>query len=138
MNGFSKTYSMTGFRLGYSIANKSLSQGILRFIQASTSCATTFCQWGAVTALKHRFDAQKVIEDVFPARRQLLLDEVSTIDGLSLDSVDGAFYGFIRYSHSDKPSELVVEEILNHANVATIPGTAFGDSADGYFRVAFS
>ncbi|MHA2109282.1 MAG: pyridoxal phosphate-dependent aminotransferase [Candidatus Hodarchaeales archaeon] len=138
VNGFSKTYSMTGFRLGYSIANKSLSQGILRFIQASTSCATTFCQWGAVTALKHRFDAQKVIEDVFPARRQLLLDEVSTIDGLSLDSVDGAFYGFIRYSHSDKPSELVVEEILNHANVATIPGTAFGDSADGYFRVAFS
>ncbi len=138
VNGFSKTYSMTGFRLGYSIANKSLSQGILRFIQASTSCATTFCQWGAVTALEHRLDAQKVIEDVFPARRQLLLDEVSTVDGLSLDSVDGAFYGFIKYTYSDKPSELVVEEILNHANVATIPGTAFGDSADGYFRVAFS
>ncbi|MHA1976988.1 MAG: pyridoxal phosphate-dependent aminotransferase [Candidatus Hodarchaeales archaeon] len=138
VNGFSKTYSMTGFRLGYSIANKILSQGILRFVQASTSCATTFCQWGAVTALDHRFDAQKVIKDVFPARRQLLLDEVSAIDGLSLDSVDGAFYGFIKYTHSEKPSELVAEEILNNANVATIPGTAFGESADGYFRVAFS
>jgi len=138
VNGFSKTYSMTGFRLGYSIANKSLSQGILRFVQASTSCATTFCQWGAVTALEHRFDAQKVIEEVFPARRQLLLDEVSKIDGLSLDSVDGAFYGFIKYSHSENPSELVAEEILNNANVATIPGTAFGKSADGHFRVTFS
>ncbi len=138
VNGFSKTYSMTGFRLGYSIANKTLTQGILRFIQASTSCATTFCQWGAVTALEHRFEAQKVIEEVFPVRRQLLLDEVSKIDGLSLNSVDGAFYGFIKYSHSEKPSELVAEEILNKANVATIPGAAFGDSADGYFRVAFS
>ncbi|PWI46974.1 hypothetical protein CEE45_14125 [Candidatus Heimdallarchaeota archaeon B3_Heim] len=138
VNGFSKTYSMTGFRLGYSIANETLSQGILRFIQASTSCATTFCQWGAVTALEQRFEAQKVIEEVFPVRRQLLLDEISKIDGLSLDSVDGAFYGFVKYSHSDKPSELVAEEILNNANVATIPGTAFGNSADGYFRVAFS
>ena len=138
VNGFSKTYSMTGFRLGYSLANKTLSQGILRFVQASTSCATTFCQWGAVTALEHRLDAQKVIEDVFPVRRQLLMDEVASIDGLSLDSVDGAFYGFIKYSYTDKPSELVAEEILNNANVATIPGTAFGESADGYFRVAFS
>ncbi len=138
VNGFSKTYSMTGFRLGYSIANKTLSQGILRFVQASTSCATTFCQYGAITALEHRFDAQEVIDNVFPVRRQLLLDEVSKIDGLSLGSVDGAFYGFIKYTYSDKPSEYIAEEILNNANVATIPGAAFGESAEGYFRVAFS
>lgn len=139
MNGFSKTYSMTGFRLGYTISNKELAQeGILRFVQASTSCATTFCQWGAITALEKRKEAQKVIDETFPKRRQLILEEISNIDGLSVNSIDGAFYAFVEYTFTDKSSETVVKDILLNANVALIPGTAFGNSADGYFRVAFS
>ena len=138
VNGFSKTFSMTGFRLGYTLANEMLTKGILRFIQASTSCSPIFCQKGAVTALKERQKARKIIADVFPRRRQLLLDEISKTDGLSIDSIDGAFYGFIRYTYTDKPSEEVALDILNNANVATTPGTAFGASCEGYFRVTFS
>ncbi|MHA1947583.1 MAG: pyridoxal phosphate-dependent aminotransferase [Candidatus Hodarchaeales archaeon] len=138
VNGFSKTYSMTGFRLGYSISNKELAKGILRFVQASTSCAPIFCQEGAVVALQNRDQAQKIIQQIFPSRRQLLLREVEKIDGLSINSIDGAFYGFIKYDYTDKPSETVALDILNNANVAVIPGTAFGPSAEGYFRVAFS
>jgi aspartate/methionine/tyrosine aminotransferase len=138
INGFSKTYSMTGFRLGYSIANEDLSKGILRFVQASTSCAPIFCQEGAVTALKNRDKAYKIIEQVFPSRRQLLMNEVEQIKGFSINSIDGAFYGFIKYSHTDEPSEKVALDILEKANVAVTPGTAFGPSCEGYFRVTFS
>ena len=138
VNGFSKTFSMTGFRLGYTISNKELGQGILRLIQASTSCATTFCQWAAVKAIQNRDSARKLIGDVFPRRRKLLMDEIEKTDGLSIKAIDGAFYGFINYSFSDKSSEIVAEEILNNANVAVIPGSGFGSSAEGFFRVAFS
>jgi aspartate/methionine/tyrosine aminotransferase len=138
VNGFSKTYSMTGFRLGYTIADKNLSQGILRFVQATTSCATTFCQWGAITALEERKKAQEVIDKIFPKRRQLVLDKIDDIEGLKVHSIDGAFYAFVEYTFSNENSEAVVENILMNANVALIPGTAFGASADGYLRVAFS
>ena len=138
VNGFSKTFSMTGFRLGYTISNKELAKGILRFVQASTSCAPIFCQEGAVSALKNRDKAQNIIHQVFPSRRQLLMSEVEKIDGLSVNSIDGAFYGFIKYTHTDKPSETVAIDILENANVAVTPGTAFGPSAEGYFRVTFS
>ena len=138
VNGFSKTYSMTGFRLGYSISNKEMAKGILRFVQASTSCAPIFCQEGAVSALKNRDKAQEIISKVFPTRRQLLMSEVEKIDGLSINSVDGAFYGFIKYTYTDKPSETVAIDILENANVAITPGTAFGSSCEGYFRVTFS
>jgi aspartate/methionine/tyrosine aminotransferase len=138
VNGFSKTYSMTGFRLGYSISNKELAKGILKFVQASTSCAPIFCQEGAVAALQNRDKAQKIIQQFFPSRRQLLLGEVEKIDGLSINSIDGAFYGFIKYDYTDKPSETVAVDILNNANVAVTPGTAFGPSCEGYFRVTFS
>jgi len=138
VNGFSKTYSMTGFRLGYSISNKELAKGILRFVQASTSCAPIFCQEGAVSALKNRDKAQNIIHQVFPSRRQLLMSEVEKIEGLSINSVDGAFYGFIKYTYTDEPSETVAIDILENANVAITPGIAFGPSAEGYFRVTFS
>jgi aspartate/methionine/tyrosine aminotransferase len=138
VNGFSKTYSMTGFRLGYTISNKELAKGILRFVQASTSCAPIFCQEGAVAALQNRDKAQKIIQQYFPPRRQLLLKEVEKIDGLSINSIDGAFYGFIKYDYTDEPSETVVVDILNKANVAVTAGTAFGPSCEGYFRVTFS
>lgn len=138
VNGFSKTFSMTGFRLGYTISNKELGQGILRLIQASTSCATTFCQWAAVKAIEKRDIARKLIKDVFPRRRTLLMDEIEKTEGLTLKAIDGAFYGFIKYSFTDKSSEKVAEDILINANVAVIPGSGFGSSAEGFFRVAFS
>ncbi|MHA2176042.1 MAG: pyridoxal phosphate-dependent aminotransferase [Candidatus Hodarchaeales archaeon] len=138
VNGFSKTFSMTGFRLGYTIANEELSQGILRLVQASTSCATTFCQWAAIKAIETRHNARKLISDIFPRRRQLLIEEVEKTDGLSIKAIDGAFYGFIKYTFSDEPSDKVAEDILMNANVAIIPGSGFGSSAEGFFRVAFS
>jgi aspartate/methionine/tyrosine aminotransferase len=66
------------------------------------------------------------------------MSEVEKIGGLSINSIDGAFYGFIKYTYTDKPSETVAIDILENANVAITPGTAFGPSAEGYFRVTFS
>jgi len=138
INGFAKTYSMTGYRLGWTVASPDISQGILTFIQASTSCPTSFAQWGGVTAIKHREEAKKVIKTVFPERRKLLLNEVQKTPGMSLEKIDGAFYGFIKYDFTREDSYTVAKKILLNADVCTIPGVAFGESAEGYLRVTFA
>ncbi len=138
INGFAKTYSMTGYRLGWTISNSEIADGILKIIQATTTCPTNFCQWGGVTALKERAQARKLINELFPERRSVLMEEVQKTDGLSLKSIDGAFYGFVKYDFSEKSSEEVAIDILMNANVSLVPGSAFGDSAEGYLRVAFS
>ncbi len=138
INGFAKTYSMTGYRLGWSISNTNIANGILKFIQASTSCPTNFCQWAGVKALQNREEARKIIKEVFPGRRKIVLDEINRTEGLTVGSIDGAFYAFIKYSFTDKPSEEVAKDILLNANVCVIPGTAFGKTAEGYLRITFS
>ncbi|MFX0171741.1 MAG: pyridoxal phosphate-dependent aminotransferase [Candidatus Hodarchaeota archaeon] len=138
INGFSKTFSMTGYRLGYTISNSTIASGILKILQASTSCPANFCQWAGIVALKEREKARAIINKIFPKRRQILLEEVQKTDGISLASIDGAFYGFLNYNFSDKPSEEVAEDLLRNANVCVIPGTAFGVSTEGYLRVTFS
>ncbi|MHA2247328.1 MAG: pyridoxal phosphate-dependent aminotransferase [Candidatus Hodarchaeales archaeon] len=138
INGFAKTYSMTGYRLGWTVSNPEIAQGILKIIQVSTTCPANFCQWAGVTALKKRSQARELINKLFPERRRVLMEEVNKTDGLSLESIDGAFYGFVKYSFTDKPSEVVAKEILMNANVSVIPGSAFGKSAEGYLRLAFS
>ncbi|MFW9778890.1 MAG: pyridoxal phosphate-dependent aminotransferase [Candidatus Heimdallarchaeota archaeon] len=138
INGFSKTFSMTGYRLGYTVSNRTLAEGMLKFLQATTTCPTSFAQWAGVTALKHRQEARNLIRELFPNRRKVLLEEVKNTQGLDLSTIDGAFYGFIRYNFTEKPAEQVTIDLLMNANVAVIPGTGFGESAEGYFRVAFS
>lgn len=139
VNGFSKTFSMTGYRLGYVISHsKIIKEGILKIIQASTTCPTNFCQWAGVTAIEKRNEARKLIEQIFPKRREILLNEIKEIDGLSVGSIDGAFYGFMKYSFTNKSSAEVTEDILTNANVSLVPGSAFGESAEGYLRVTFS
>ncbi|MFX0052330.1 MAG: pyridoxal phosphate-dependent aminotransferase [Candidatus Hermodarchaeota archaeon] len=138
INGFSKTFSMTGYRLGYTISNSSIASGILKILQASTSCPANFCQWAGIAALKEREKAREIINTIFPKRRQVLLEEIQKTDGISLTSIDGAFYGFLKYDFTNKPSEEVAEDLLRNANVCVIPGTAFGVSTEGYLRVTFS
>jgi aspartate/methionine/tyrosine aminotransferase len=88
--------------------------------------------------LKERAKARKLINELFPKRRSVLIEEINKTDGLSLKSIDGAFYGFVKYDFSEKTSEEVAIDILMNANVSLVPGSAFGDSAEGYLRVAFS
>ncbi len=137
INGFAKTYSMTGYRLGWTVSNPEIAKGILKIIQASTTCPANFCQWGGVTALKERAQARELINKIFPERRNVLIEEVQKTDGLSLKAIEGAFYGFVKYD-VDKPSEVFAKDILINANVSVIPGSAFGESAEGYLRVTFS
>lgn len=138
INGFAKTYSMTGYRLGWTISDSEITEGILKIIQATTTCPTNFCQWGGITALKERAQARELINKIFPERRRVLVEEVQKTDGLSLEAIDGAFYGFVKYDFTDRSSEEVAIDILMNANVSVVPGSAFGTSAEGYLRIAFS
>ncbi len=138
INGFAKTYSMTGYRLGWTISNEVIAEGILTFLQTSTTCPTSFAQWGGITAINNRKLAREIIAEVFPRRRDILLKEVQKTEGLSITSIDGAFYGFLKYDFTSEPSQKVAEDILVNADVCVIPGTAFGNSAENYLRVTFS
>ncbi|MFX0086423.1 MAG: pyridoxal phosphate-dependent aminotransferase [Candidatus Hodarchaeota archaeon] len=138
VNGFAKTYSMTGYRLGWTISNSNVAKGILKFIQASTTCPTNFCQWAGVNAIQNRNEARILINNIFPKRREIIFNEIEKTSGLSVGSIDGAFYAFIKYTFTDKPSHEVASDILLNAGVCVIPGTAFGKSAEGFLRVTFS
>ncbi|MFW9990838.1 MAG: pyridoxal phosphate-dependent aminotransferase [Candidatus Odinarchaeota archaeon] len=137
INGFAKTFAMTGYRLGWTVSQADIASGILKVIEATTTCPNSLSQWGGIAALENRTDARKFINQTFPERRRIILEEIQKTDGFSLESIDGAFYGFIKYTFTDKPSQEVAKEILLNTNVCVVPGTAFGDSAEGYLRITF-
>lgn len=139
INGFAKTYSMTGFRLGYSLANPTITSAMLKVIQATTTCPTNFVQWGAIAAIQYRDEMRKMIDKVFLERKNVITSEIEKTPGISLvQPIDGAFYAFMKYDFSQKSSMDIAMEFLHKANVCLIPGTAFGQSAEKFLRATFS
>jgi aspartate aminotransferase len=136
VNGFSKAYAMTGWRLGYAAAPKSILTGMLKIQQHSVSHPTSFVQHAGVEAL--RGDQQPVYDMTaeFRMRRDLVLDELSKI-GIKCRKPNGAFYAFINISKFGSSIE-VTERLLREAYVAVTPGLAFGPSGEGYLRLSYA
>ncbi len=136
VNGFSKAYAMTGWRLGYAAAPKSILTGMLKIQQHSVSHPTSFVQRAGVEAL--RGDQQPVYDMTaeFRMRRDLVLDELSKI-GIKCRKPNGAFYAFINISKFGSSIE-VTERLLREAYVAVTPGLAFGPNGEGYLRLSYA
>jgi aspartate aminotransferase len=146
VNGFSKTYSMTGWRLGYGAGPVGLIKNMVKLQSQSTSGACSISQWAAVAALEgdHGFVAKNRV--VFQQRRDLVVAKVNAIEGLFCLSPEGAFYVFVsctgllgRLTPEGKVLETeadVVEFLLHHAHVAVIHGASFGLSP--FFRISFA
>lgn len=138
INGFSKTFSMTGFRLAYIAAPEEFIKVLNTIHQHNTSCATSFVQHAGITALKEaEEDVKKMVEE-YKRRRDYILEKVNSIDGLSLNSPDGAFYAFINIKGVGVSSEEFCQYLLDEECVAVVPGTVFGSAGEGFIRLSYA
>lgn len=138
INGFSKAYAMTGWRLAYIGASKALCDGMIRIHQNTIACATSFAQWGGEEALNcPQKEVQKMVAQ-FSERRDLVVSGLNAIPGISVLNPGGAFYAFMDISKLGKTAEDLAEYFLEEASVALVPGSVFGEFADDYLRLSYA
>ena len=138
INGFSKTYSMTGFRLAYVAAPEEFIRVLNIIHQHNTSCATSFVQHGGITALKEGGDASEEMVKEYKRRRDYIVEKVNSIEGFSLNAPDGAFYAFINIKGLGVSSEEFCNYLLDEECVAIVPGTVFGSAGEGFVRFSYA
>lgn len=136
INGFSKAFSMTGWRLGYVCAPKEIIAQITKLHQYSIMCAPTTSQYAAITALRDcDMDVEAMIEE-YDMRRKLMVYGFNEI-GLECREPEGAFYVFPSIQSTGMTSEEFCEKLLEEERVALVPGTAFGECGEGYVRASY-
>ena len=137
VSGLSKTYAMTGWRLGWAIAPAQDIAAINKLQSHSITCCTSFTQPAAVEAITGPQEEKDRMVETFRKRRDLALDLISEIPQLECNVPEGAFYLFPRYS-VDMPSNELAERLLKEAKVAVTPGRAFGPAGEGFFRISYA
>lgn len=138
INGFSKAYAMTGWRIGYLHAPADLVQHIVRVHQYNTVCLPAFVQQGAMAALRKAQNAVQVMRQEFHRRAQLLIERLSKSNTIRVIYPDGTFYLFMDVSRFGVPVQQLAYDLLESVEVATVPGDAFGFGGEGYLRVSFA
>ena len=135
----SKTYSMTGWRIGYLAAPAALVAGAVKMQQNVLLSVCSFAQAGAVAALQGSQECVKTMVAEFERRRRVILDGLSHAPGLSaLTDPRGAFYVFVRHETPGKDSSALADYLLEHGAVAVVPGPTFGENGEGCFRISFA
>jgi aspartate aminotransferase len=138
LDGFSKAYAMTGWRLGYGIANKELTAQINSLMVNSNSCVPAFTQIAGVEALTGPQDAVDAMNAEFRKRRDLIIEGLNNIRGLSCKTPKGAFYAFPNIRGTGMSSKEAADFLLGSAGVATLSGTSFGAAGEGYLRLSYA
>ncbi len=136
VNGLSKAYSMTGWRVGYLGAPASLVDPIIRLRQYTSTCAPAMAQHAGVTALQS--DAHQPLVDAFASRRELVTDRIADVSGMSCVELAGAFYAFPTLPAGIEDDEAFARDLLEEAGVALVPGRVFGETGRGRVRIAYS
>jgi aspartate/methionine/tyrosine aminotransferase len=139
VHGFSKTYAMTGWRLGYSVVPRDLFPTISLFINNTVSSTATFTQRAALQAFTKQTDddVARMVQE-FRKRRDVFVDGLNSIRGIRCLRPHGAFYLFPNISGLGRPSKEIADRLLNEAGVSALPGTAFGEQGEGYIRFSFA
>ena len=137
INGFSKSYSMTGWRLGYVLAPKQIMDQIKKIHQFVVMSAPTPSQYAAIEALKHGDEDIENMKKEYDRRRKYLLSEFNRL-GLPCFEPRGAFYCFPYIGKYGMTSEEFATDLLNKEHVVVVPGTAFGDSGEGFVRISYA
>ena len=137
VNGFSKAFAMTGWRLGYLAAEKTLAKQITKVHQYAIMCSPTTSQYAAVEALKNGEESIRAMVAEYSDRRKIITDGFDKM-GFPCFSPNGAFYIFPSIKRSGLSSEEFCERLLREEKVALVPGTAFGESGEGYVRVSYA
>jgi aspartate/methionine/tyrosine aminotransferase len=138
LDGFSKTYAMTGWRLGYAIVPEPLVPAFTRLIINSVSCTSTHSQMAAVEALTGPQDAVEAMVREFHARRDLVVDGLNAIPGIRCLRPEGAFYVFPNVAGSGRTGEQLADLLLYEGGVSVLAGTAFGASGVDHLRISYA
>ncbi len=138
IDGFSKAYSMTGWRLGYAVAPKEIIHKMDLLLADAVSCTTSFVQKGGVEALRNSQDFVDNIMEHFAERRDAIVTGLNEVPGFSCIEPKGAFYAFPNIKETGKKSEKLAEILLEEAGVCLLPGTAFGSQGEGYLRLSYA
>jgi aspartate/methionine/tyrosine aminotransferase len=138
LDGFSKSYAMTGWRLGYGVMPEPLAEHVTRLMVNSASCTASFIQLAGVAAL-HGDDApvERMVAE-FRRRRDIIVDGLNALPGVTCVRPRGAFYAFPNITATRRRSSEVAERLLNESGVAVLGGTAFGEHGEGYLRLSYA
>ena len=137
INGFSKAYAMTGWRLGYACGPKEIIEQMVKIHQYAIMCAPTTSQYSAVEALKKGDEDVKLMRESYNQRRRFLMNAFKEM-GLECFEPYGAFYVFPSIKEFGMTSEEFAMKFLEEEHVAVVPGTAFGDSGEGFLRISYA
>ncbi|MFC1594267.1 aminotransferase class I/II-fold pyridoxal phosphate-dependent enzyme [Candidatus Omnitrophota bacterium] len=137
LNGFSKAYAMTGFRIGYACGPKRIIQAMTKIHQYTMLCASIMSQLAAQEALKNSMKSVEQMRKEYRRRREFIVDGLNAV-GLPCHKPDGAFYVFPSIQNTGFDSLTFAQELLKKKKVALVPGTAFGPSGEGYVRIAYA
>jgi len=134
LDGFSKTYAMTGWRMGYGVMRTDLATHISRLMTNSNSCTASFTQVAGIEALRGSTKSVDAMRAEFEKRRDVMVAGLNKIKGFSCRVPHGAFYVFPNITKTGWPSKKLADALLEDAGVAALSGTAFGDFGEGYLR----
>jgi aspartate aminotransferase len=138
VHGFSKTYAMTGWRLGYSIGNPQVIAHMAKLQVNISSCAAAFTQMAGIEALTGPQDAVTNMVREYEKRRDAIVEALNSIKGVSCKKPSGAFYAFPNITKTGMTSKELMMHLLNKAHVAALHGTAFGEYGEGYMRFSYA
>ena len=138
LDGFSKTYAMTGWRLGFGVMRQDLAKKVERLMINCNSCTATFSQYAAVEALQGPTDEVDAMVETFRQRRDFIVAGLNEIPDVSCINPKGAFYVFPNVKNVRMSSQELEHYLLNEAGVAILSGTAFGKYGDGYLRFSYA
>jgi len=138
VNGFSKNYSMTGWRLGYAAADREVISALIRIHQYATICATSFAQWGAVAAVRGpQTEITRMMEE-FDRRRNLVYDALRDMRRIHVVKPLGAFYIFPNIKETGKTPMEMTQYLIEKAKIAVVPGSVFGDFGGEFLRISYA
>ena len=138
VDGFSKTYAMTGWRLGYGVMPKDVVPHVARLMTNSCSCTASFTQIAGIEALRGPQDSVTAMISEFRRRRDRIVEGLNAIDGISCTNPDGAFYVFANVKELGLKSAELQDRLLQEAGVASLAGTSFGPEGEGYLRFSYA
>ena len=138
LDGLSKSYAMTGWRVGYGVFPDALVEPVTRLVTNSVSCTPAFGQMATITALADSQESVTAMVGEFRARRDILVNGLNKLPGISCPNPAGAFYAFPSIKGTGLSSEEFERRVLYEAGVSLISGTSFGEHGQGYVRISFA
>jgi aspartate/methionine/tyrosine aminotransferase len=138
LDGFSKSFAMTGWRMGYGVMPVPLAEHVARLMVNSNSCTASFTQWAGIAALQgDQMPVRQMVAE-FKRRRDIIVAGLNALPGTTCRTPKGAFYVFPNIKALKRPSSEVAEAILQEGGVAVLGGTAFGEYGEGYLRLSYA